>query len=88
MSLLDDASFLPWVQKYADDKDLFYKDFANAFSKLLELGVERRVRSSFPFLSSVFLVGLGLIEFLSRYVGGECQVVECSTPMVRVATNL
>lgn len=41
MSLVQDPSFREWVEKYAEDKDLFYKDFAAVFSKLLELGVYR-----------------------------------------------
>lgn len=40
-SLIQDAEFKQWVEKYAKDKDLFYKDFAAAFHKLLELGVRR-----------------------------------------------
>jgi peroxiredoxin len=40
-SLIVDPKFKVWVEKYADDKDLFFKDFADAFSKLLELGVRR-----------------------------------------------
>ncbi|BFZ53212.1 heme peroxidase [Savitreella phatthalungensis] len=39
MALIKDKSFRPWVEKYAKDQDLFYKDFANVFTKLLELGV-------------------------------------------------
>ncbi|KAK9447416.1 heme peroxidase [Limtongia smithiae] len=41
MSLIKDAKFRVWVEKYADDKDLFFRDFAAAFAKLLELGVIR-----------------------------------------------
>lgn len=41
MALLSDPKFRPWVEKYAKDKDLFFKDFAKVFSKLLELGVRR-----------------------------------------------
>lgn len=40
-ALLGDPSFAVWVDKYADDKDLFFADFAKAFDKLLELGVKR-----------------------------------------------
>ena len=41
MSLIKDPQFRVWVEKYAADKDLFFRDFAKAFSKLLELGVRR-----------------------------------------------
>jgi len=39
--LIEDEKMRPWVEKYAADKDLFFKDFAMAFGKLIELGVER-----------------------------------------------
>jgi catalase (peroxidase I) len=41
MALLWDPKFRPFVELYAEDKDLFFKDFALAFGKLLELGVPR-----------------------------------------------
>ncbi|KAH9907383.1 peroxiredoxin [Xylariomycetidae sp. FL2044] len=41
MSLLSDASFRPWVERYAADKALFFADFAAAFARLLELGIRR-----------------------------------------------
>jgi len=41
MALLSDAKFKVWVDRYADDKDLFFKDFSAVFAKLLELGLER-----------------------------------------------
>ncbi|KAL1297309.1 hypothetical protein AAFC00_004860 [Neodothiora populina] len=41
LALIHDEAFAPWVKKYAKDKDLFYKDFAAAFAKLLELGISR-----------------------------------------------
>lgn len=37
--LLADPAFKKWVMIYAKDEDRFYKDFAKAFAKLLELGV-------------------------------------------------
>jgi len=39
MVLVLDPEFKKYVQLYAKDEDLFFKDFAKAFSKLLELGV-------------------------------------------------
>jgi cytochrome c peroxidase len=41
MSLIKDPKFREWVEKYAEDKDLFYDDFAKVFAKLLELGGRR-----------------------------------------------
>ena len=42
MALIKDNSFRSWVEKYAEDRDLFYADFAEAFAKLVELGVDRK----------------------------------------------
>lgn len=39
IALLKDSSFRKYVEMYAKDEDLFFKDFAKAFAKLLELGV-------------------------------------------------
>jgi cytochrome c peroxidase len=39
MALLADPEFKKWVELYAKNEDRFFKDFAKAFSKLLELGV-------------------------------------------------
>ncbi|CAH7668201.1 heme-binding peroxidase [Phakopsora pachyrhizi] len=41
MALLTDPSFSVWVDRYADDKDLFFQDFSKAFERLIELGVKR-----------------------------------------------
>ncbi|KAJ5623575.1 heme-binding peroxidase [Penicillium lividum] len=41
MALKTDPAFLPWVQKYAEDKDLFFDHFAKVFAKLIELGIQR-----------------------------------------------
>lgn len=38
--LLEDKDFRKHVETYAKDEDTFFKDFAAAFSKLLELGVK------------------------------------------------
>lgn len=35
MALIEDPKMKPWVEKYAADKDLFFKDFAMAFGKLI-----------------------------------------------------
>ena len=39
MSLIHDANFKKYVEEYARDEAKFFKDFADAFSRLLELGV-------------------------------------------------
>lgn len=41
MALNSDPHFSPWVKKYANDKELFFRDFAAVFAKLLELGIQR-----------------------------------------------
>lgn len=41
MALLEEP-FRPYVELYAKDKEKFFEDFAKAFLKLIELGVERR----------------------------------------------
>jgi len=41
MALLTDPSFKEWVVRYADDKEVFYADFAKAFAKSMELGIQR-----------------------------------------------
>ena len=39
MALLQDKKFKGWVEKYAKDNDLFFKDFSAVIVKLFELGV-------------------------------------------------
>lgn len=39
IALVQDPEFRKYVEMYAKDEDLFFSDFAKAFSKLLELGV-------------------------------------------------
>jgi len=39
IALIHDPVFRKYVELYAKDEDAFFKDFAKAFSKLLELGV-------------------------------------------------
>jgi cytochrome c peroxidase len=41
MALLSDPAFRPWVERYAEDKDLFFDHFTKVFAKLLELGIQR-----------------------------------------------
>jgi cytochrome c peroxidase len=40
LALIKDKNFKPHVEEYAKDSDLFFNDFAKAFRKLEELGVE------------------------------------------------
>ncbi|KAL4251457.1 Peroxidase [Abortiporus biennis] len=37
--LVEDKSFKKWVKAYAEDQDLWFKDFSNAVSRLFELGI-------------------------------------------------
>lgn len=39
VSLTKDKEFKKYAKAYADDQDLFFKDFSKAFNKLIELGV-------------------------------------------------
>jgi cytochrome c peroxidase len=39
MSLVSDKAFRHWVEKYAKDQNLFFKDFAAVITRLFELGV-------------------------------------------------
>jgi cytochrome c peroxidase len=41
LALLYDKEFRKYVDLYADDKDVFFKDFTAAFAKLIELGIQR-----------------------------------------------
>jgi len=40
LALIEDPAFKKWVEVYAKDEEKWQQDFANAFSKLLELGVK------------------------------------------------
>lgn len=39
MAIIQDKQFRPYVEKYAKDNDLFFKDFSAVLVKLWELGV-------------------------------------------------
>jgi len=39
MALIQDKKFKVWIEKYANDNDLFFKDFSAVIVKLFELGV-------------------------------------------------
>lgn len=39
VALVSDKAFKSWVEKYAKDNELFFKDFSNVCTKLFELGV-------------------------------------------------
>jgi len=46
LALVQDPKFHEWVLKYKDDEELFFKDFAAAFGKLLALGVKESTAGS------------------------------------------
>ena len=54
IALLKDKSMNEWVQKYADNEELFFNDFASAFSKLLELGVSFHASESKAWYNKIF----------------------------------
>ena len=41
VALIEDPGFRPWVELYAERKDVFFDHFARVFAKLLELGIKR-----------------------------------------------
>ncbi|KAK6461697.1 cytochrome c peroxidase [Scheffersomyces coipomensis] len=49
IALKEESYFLKYVKEYAKDEELFFKDFAKAYSTLLELGVSYP-RGSKPFI--------------------------------------
>lgn len=46
-ALVQDKEFKKWVDKYADDNDLFFKEFAKSFATLLELGVNFKPQTQY-----------------------------------------
>jgi len=40
VALLSDPEFRKWVELYAKDEDIFFKDFSRAFQKLVENGAK------------------------------------------------
>lgn len=46
MALIEDAKLRPWVEKYAADQDLFFKDFSLAFAKLIGASYYRQRHAS------------------------------------------
>jgi len=45
LALIKDKKFRQYVEAYAEDEQLFFRDFASAFGKLMELGVPFNKRS-------------------------------------------
>jgi len=41
MALKEDRVFRKWVERYAQDKEVFFEDFSKVFAKLIELGIQR-----------------------------------------------
>mmetsp|Transcript_33787 Transcript_33787/g.43566 ORF Transcript_33787/g.43566 Transcript_33787/m.43566 type:complete len:362 (+) Transcript_33787:762-1847(+) len=62
--LVKDPAFNAWVEKYKDDEELFFKDFATAFGKLLALGCAQKSA-----LAKDNSVGGGLINSIKGLVG-------------------
>lgn len=52
MALIKDKEFRKHVERYAKDNDLFFKDFADVFGRLLELGVPFEKEEKFVFKST------------------------------------
>jgi cytochrome c peroxidase len=46
LALIEDASFKPYVESYANSLDTFNKDFSETFQKLLELGWESKLQEA------------------------------------------
>lgn len=49
MALIKDKAFRKHVEAYAKDNELFFKDFADVFARLLELGVPFKTDEKFVF---------------------------------------
>lgn len=52
MALIKDKAFRKHVEAYAKDNELFFKDFADVFARLLELGVPFKTDEKFVFKAS------------------------------------
>ncbi|KAG0641132.1 heme peroxidase [Tuber brumale] len=52
MALVKDKGFRKHVERYAKDNDLFFREFADAFGRLLELGVPFEKEERFVFKST------------------------------------
>lgn len=49
LAIIKDKAMRPWVEKYAKDNDLFFKDFSNVVLKLFELGVPFKTEERWTF---------------------------------------
>lgn len=61
VALTRDREFGRWVHMYAEDEDLFFSDFASAFSKLIHLGVPSAPVSSSSSSGGIFGTIKGLL---------------------------
>ncbi|KAI5285982.1 heme peroxidase [Ascosphaera aggregata] len=52
MALIQDKEFKKYVELYAKDNDKFFEDFAKAYAKLLELGIDFKQEERFVFKRS------------------------------------
>lgn len=48
-ALIEDEECLRWISRYAEDQDLFFEDFKNAYIKLVNSGSKWRRKSWFQF---------------------------------------
>jgi peroxiredoxin len=72
MALVKDAKMKPWVEKYAADQNLFFKDFALAFAKLIELGVQRDDTGFAKLVNKAAAEGKPLDKVRAPGGGGGC----------------
>ena len=78
MALREDAAFAVFAQKYADDQELFFKDFGEAFGKLLALGApscEREAPTDVETGSAKFreYAMHGSLDMCKRFAAGPCD---------------
>lgn len=72
MALIQDPKFKVWVEKYASDQKLFFKDFALAFAKLIELGIDRDDTGFAKLVNKSAREGKPLDKTSSPSGGGGC----------------
>ena len=68
IALIVDPKFKKWVEIYARDKEKFYADFANAFAKLVELGIQRDAQGN--------VMKKGMQDGKAVWIQGQNRVVE------------
>merc|ERR1711924_448053 len=66
ITLTKDPEFAKYAKKYKDDEELFFKDFAKAFVKLMELGVKFPSEGGSSGASTGIILG-GSLALLGSY---------------------